>query len=160
MFLARIVLGERLTRAAALRIARIAGAAIVLWPTAPTPPRPAWRSQLPLPRSLADWLGVLGGAAFAFNDVMLRREADQPEEGRALAMFFGGALVAAALAAVLTAHDGRAAAPGRRRRVAVDARLTLVFCGNLALQYGAARLPANQTAVVMLARSCSRRPRR
>jgi drug/metabolite transporter (DMT)-like permease len=153
VLLARIVLGERLTRAAALRIALgIAGAAIVLWPTGADAAAPGLAMQLPLPRSLADWLGVLGGAAFAFNNVMLRREADQPEEGRALAMFFGGALVAAALAAVLTAH-GTVAPPrlGGGAWWPWTLGLTLVFlAGNLALQYGAARLPANQTAVVML----------
>jgi drug/metabolite transporter (DMT)-like permease len=152
VLLARIVLGERLTRAAALRIVLgVAGAAIVLWPTGADAAAPGLATQLPLPRTLADWLGVLGGAAFAFNNVMLRREADQPEEGRALAMFFGGALVAAALAAVLTAHG--TVAPPRMGSAGWPwtLGLTIVFlAGNLALQYGAARLPANQTAVVML----------
>jgi drug/metabolite transporter (DMT)-like permease len=46
---------------------------------------------LPLPRTLADGLGLLGGFTFALNNVMLRREAARPEEGRALAMFVGGA---------------------------------------------------------------------
>ena len=53
----------------------LAGAAIVLWPAGERPPAPA-SPLLPLPRSLADWLGVLGGFSFAFNNVMLRREAD------------------------------------------------------------------------------------
>jgi len=148
VLLARLVLGERLTPSAALRIAlALAGAAIVLWPTAP-----ALGLRLPLPRSLADWLGVVGGFSFAFNNVMLRREADRPEEGRALAMFVGGAIVAAALAAAL-AGEGRAPwlpAPAVAWLL-LTAGLTLLFLiGNLSLQYGAARLSANRTAVVML----------
>jgi drug/metabolite transporter (DMT)-like permease len=148
VLLARLVLGERLTPSAALRIAlALAGAAIVLWPTAP-----ALGFRLPLPRSLADWLGVVGGFSFAFNNVMLRREADRPEEGRALAMFVGGAIVAAALAAAL-AGEGRAPwlpAPAVAWLLPT-AGLTLLFLiGNLSLQYGAARLSANRTAVVML----------
>jgi drug/metabolite transporter (DMT)-like permease len=107
---------------------------------------------LPLPRSLADWLGVAGGFSFAFNNVMLRREAGRPEEGRALAMFAGGAIVAGMLASALTAAHAIASPPARAATwLAWLAALTLAFvAGNLALQYGAARLPANRTAVVML----------
>ena len=113
VLLARVVLGERLTQAAALRVAL---------GTARRSDRPLARQRravagrgfstlLPLPRSLADWLGIVGGFSFAFNNVMLRREAGRPEEGRALAMFLGGALVAGALAAVLTASGAVPASP-------------------------------------------------
>lgn len=155
VLLARLVLGERLTMAAGVRIALgVAGAAVVLWPTAAaggTAPA-SWSSLLPLPRSLADWLGIVGGFSFAFNNVMLRREAGRPEEGRALAMFLGGAIVAAALALVLSSGgDAPWPPPPSLAWVPLLAALTLLFlAGNLALQYGAARLPANRTAVVML----------
>jgi drug/metabolite transporter (DMT)-like permease len=148
VLLARLLLGEALTRLAALRVAlALAGAAIVLWP----PGASGW-AALPLPRTLPDWLGIVGGFSFALNNVMLRREAQRPEEGRALAMFFGGMSVAAVLALGL-AQAGQvpglpAPAPAW---VAGVAGLALLFlAGNLALQYGAARLPANVTAVVML----------
>ena len=155
VLLARAVLGERLTAAAALRIGLGAvGAAIVLWPSSPTGAAAGgnFLAMLPLPRSLADWLGVLGGFSFAFNNVMLRREADRPEAGRSLAMFLGGALVAAALAGALTARGLAPAPPAPSAAwLVLTAALTLFFvAGNLSLQYGAARLPANQTAVVML----------
>ncbi len=151
VLLARLVLGERLTSAGWLRIALgLVGAVVVLWPgggdAKPTP------VGLPLPGSLADWLGVIGGFSFAFNNVMLRREAHRPEEGRALAMFLGGAVVAAALAVALTA-SGRADPPPALAAAWLLplGGLTLLFLtGNLALQYGAARLPANRTSVVML----------
>ena len=154
VLLARAVLGERLTKAAALRIGLGAiGAAIVLWPPAAGDPAArGFADLLPLPRSLADWLGVVGGFSFAFNNVMLRREANRPEEGRSLAMFLGGALVAGALATFLTATGATAAPPAPAWPwLALTGALTLVFLvGNLSLQYGAARLPANRTAVVML----------
>ncbi len=154
VLLARVVLGERLTKAAALRIGLGAiGAAIVLWPPAASDGSASgWLAALPLPRSLADWLGIVGGFSFAFNNVMLRREASRPEEGRSLAMFVGGALVAAALAAFLTTSGSAPAPPAPAWPwVALTGALTLVFlAGNLSLQYGAARLPANRTAVVML----------
>lgn len=148
VLLARLLLHERLTRTTALRVLlALAGAAIVLWPA----DRSGW-DALPLPRSLPDWLGVLGGFAFALNNVMLRREARRPEEGRALAMFVGGTTVAAVLATTL-ALNGQvgwppSAAPGWMLGAF---GLAFVFLGgNLALQYGAARLPANVTSVVML----------
>jgi len=153
VLIARAVLGERLTRVAAARIALgTLGALIVLWPDASDAGAAAGGRALPLPRSLADWLGVVGGFSFAFNNVMLRREANRPEEGRSLAMFAGGALVAGALAATLTANGAIAPVPPPALPwLALALAVTVAFvAGNLSLQYGAARLPANGTAVVML----------
>lgn len=148
VLLARLVLGEPLTRTAALRVAlALAGAAIVLWPSG----RSGW-DALPLPRTLPEVLGIVGGFSFALNNVMLRREAHRPEEGRAFAMFLGGATVAGVLALTL-ALDGRAPWPPAPAAgwIAGALGLALLFLGgNLALQYGAARLPANVTSVVML----------
>jgi len=152
VLLARAVLGERLTRVAALRIALgTLGALIVLWPDA-SHVAATGGIALPLPRSLADWLGIVGGFSFAFNNVMLRHEAHRPEEGRSLAMFAGGALVAGALAAALSAEGAIAPPPPPAIAwLALALLVTVVFvAGNLCLQYGAARLPANGTAVVML----------
>jgi drug/metabolite transporter (DMT)-like permease len=156
VLIARILLGERLTRMAALRIALgTAGAAIVLWPDGTqhaTAATAGLDGMLPLPRSLADWLGVIGGFSFALNNVMLRREANRPEEGRSLAMFVGGAIVAGVLAVILGAGGAVPAIPAPAASwLALAGVLTVVFlAGNLSLQYGAARLPANRTAVVML----------
>ena len=151
VLLARVLLGETITRMAALRILlALAGAAVVLWPTA-VPGEPFWR-QLPIPRSLPDWLGVVGGFSFALNNVMLRREAQQPEAARALAMFIGGVLVAGVLAGAL-ASSGRMPWPPAVAAgwfwLAVGLSV-LFLLSNLALQYGASRLPANVTSVVML----------
>jgi len=144
VLLARLVLSERLDHRAVLRIGLgLAGAATVLWPAS---------GHAALAPSLADLLGIVGGMSFALNNVMLRREAARPEEGRALAMFLGGALVAGTLAAALGASDA-VPAPHIDTLAAVGLTLglALVFlAGNLALQYGAARLPANRTAVIML----------
>jgi drug/metabolite transporter (DMT)-like permease len=145
VLLARWLLGEALTRAALLRVAiSLAGAAVVLWPDD--------GSGWPLPRSLPDWLGVVGGFSFALNNVMLRREAHRPEEGRALAMFCGGVVVAGVLAFGLAGGGALPwpPAPATGWVIGALALAALFLAGNLALQYGAARLPANVTAVVML----------
>ena len=148
VLLARLLLHEPLTRMAAARVVlALAGAAIVLWPHGAT----GWE-QLPIPRSLPDWLGVLGGFSFALNNVMLRREALQPEEGRALAMFFGGALVSGLLATLLASNAQLPwpPAPAWGWLAGALALSVLFLVGNLALQFGASRLPANVTSVVML----------
>ena len=148
VLLARALLNEPLTRLAGVRVLiALAGAAIVLWPAE----RSGW-DAMPLPRSLPDWLGVIGGFSFALNNVMLRREAHRPEEGRALAMFAGGMGVAGVLALGL-ASAGTAPwlpAPQPAWLAGVFALAVLFLFGNMALQYGAARLPANVTSVVML----------
>ncbi|HEY0821057.1 MAG TPA: DMT family transporter [Rhizobacter sp.] len=145
VLLARVLLHEKLTWLAGARVLlALGGAAIVLWPED--------GSGFPLPRSLPDWLGVCGGFAFGLNNVMLRREAKQPEESRAMAMFLGGVLVAGTLATVL-AWRGEAAWPPAPTLgwVPLAVLLSAFFLvSNMALQYGAARLPANVASVVML----------
>lgn len=145
VLLARMLLHERLTRMAGLRIAlALAGAMVVLWP--------ADGSGLPLPRTLPEWLGVLGGFSFALNNVLLRREAAQPESARALAMFSGGVAVSLVLALSLGVSGSVAWPPAPALAWALPAlALALAFlAGNLALQHGAARLPAHTTAVIMI----------
>lgn len=149
VLLARLLLGERLTRMAALRVAfGLCGAATILWPEASSGSTSGW----PLPHSQADWLGVLGGFAFALNNVMLRREAEKPQEARALAMFVGGAGVAGTLALTLALHGALPWPTGPSSGwLGVALGLAIAFlASNLALQFGAARIPANLTAVVML----------
>jgi drug/metabolite transporter (DMT)-like permease len=149
VLLARLLLKEALTRAALLRVAMaLTGAAVVLWPAGGTTGGMA--GGLPLPRTLPEWLGVLGGFTFALNNVLLRREAHQPEAARALAMFAGGAVVSAVLALSLQASVPLPPAPAWGW-VAGGLLMGVAFLGgNMALQYGASRLPANVTAVVMI----------
>jgi drug/metabolite transporter (DMT)-like permease len=145
LLLARLLLGEALTALALLRVLlALAGAAIVLWPQGAA----AW----PVPQGVADWLALLGGFSFALNNVMLRREAQRSAAARALAMFAGGALVAGALAVVLSVA-GTAPwppAPGGAWMLGAVALGLLFLFSNLALQHGASRLPASATAVVMV----------
>ncbi len=144
VLLARLILGEPLTALAGLRILLALGGALAVL----APAQGGW----PLPSSLADGLGLLGGLTFAFNNVMLRREAARSPGARALAMFTGGVLVAG-LSALVMAGKGLAAwpsLPGPIWLIPLVAMALLFFASNLSLQYGAARLPANVTAVVML----------
>jgi len=142
--LARLLLHERLTAMATLRVAlALGGALVVLWPA-----DGGW----PVPRTLADGLGILGGFAFALNNVLLRREAAAPQEARALAMFGGGVVVSLAVAVPLamTAHIALPPAVDASWLPGVAGLALAFLAGNLALQYGAARLPAHTTAAVMI----------
>ncbi len=144
VLLARVLIGEPFGAAALWRVVlSLTGAAVVLWPA---------DGGLPLPRSLPEWLGVVGGFSFALNNVMLRREAGHPAAARALAMFLGGAAVAAVLALALSLRGDIAwPPPPQLRWVAGALAMGVVFlAGNMALQFGAARLPASVTAVVMV----------
>ncbi len=138
------LLGDRPTPGALLRLLlALSGLVIVLH-------RPD--SPWPVPESLADVLALLGGLSFAVTNALLFKLKDTPESSRMLAMFGGGAFMAA-----LTALLGSSSAvvvqsvlwqPGWIGPVLV---LTFAFlAGNIALQYGAARLPAHTTALVML----------
>jgi drug/metabolite transporter (DMT)-like permease len=143
VLLARLLLKEPLTPSAVLRVLlALTGAVIVLWPQ-------EGGSLWPL--HVTDLLGVIGGVSFALNNVMLKRESRRSESARALAMFLGGAMVATLLALAL-GHE-RVPPP-----IAVSASWLLFaaalgglfLLSNMGLQYGASRLPANATAVIML----------
>jgi drug/metabolite transporter (DMT)-like permease len=145
LLLARVILKEKLTPSAIARVAMaLAGAALVLSRGGSIGGASAG--------VLPDALALLGGFAFALNNVMLKREAAQPEQGRSLAMFLGGAVVAA-VTAVASSAAGSAGVqwPVASTAWALPAiGLALAFmASNLCLQYGAARLSAAATAVVM-----------
>lgn len=144
VLLARALLAEPITARSLLTIAlALAGAAVVLWPPE--------GGALPLPRSLADVLGIIGGFSFALNNVMLRREAARSDAARALAMFGGGFGVSAGIALALGAAHGVSVPPAPGAWIAGVLMLSTLFVmSNLALQYGAIRLPAYVTSVVML----------
>jgi drug/metabolite transporter (DMT)-like permease len=145
VLLARVLLKEPLTGGTLLRVGlALAGALVILWPQDSA----GW----PVPRTLPEWLGVVGGFSFALNNVMLRREAARSEAARALAMFAGGALVALVLSLLLSA---RGVVPGLPPPAwgwiaGVLVLGAFFLASNLSLQYGAARLSANATAVIML----------
>ena len=138
------LLGERPGVASLLRLAlALAGLAIVL----KTPDSP-W----PVPQSTSDWLALMGGFSFALTNILLRRLNQTPGEARILAMFGGGMMMAGgvALAGTVMGQIAVPPAPGTAW-VGVAALISLAFLsGNLALQYGASRLQASTTSLVMV----------
>ncbi|MDO9166974.1 MAG: DMT family transporter, partial [Rhodoferax sp.] len=144
VLLAWPLLGEKPTAGSVLRLAlALTGVVIVL----KTPASP-W----PVPESLADWLALMGGFSFALTNILLRRLNQTPGESRMLAMFGGGAVMATGVALVGMALGLVAAPPAPGMAWAGLALfISLAFLvGNLALQYGAARLSASATSLIML----------
>lgn len=142
--LARWLLNEPITRQSALRMAlALIGAALVLKPEGDGWPRLT---------ELADWLGLLGGMGFALTNVLLRQQAEQPAAARALAMFAGGVVVPGLLGWALWQASLIPPWPVLAAQWAWPALAMggLFILSNLALQYGAARLPVQLTSVLML----------
>lgn len=135
------LLGERPTGAALGRLAlALGGVVLVLYrPSALAPTQPG----------LADGLALLGGFGFALTNTLLRRWRDTPHDARALAMFTGG-LAMSALLALAIGSGGMPHALGGAWLPWALALAAAFLLGNLALQYGAARLPAQTTALIML----------
>ena len=137
------LLGEKPTAGSLLRLAlAMAGVLIVL--KAPGSP---W----PVPQGGADWLAIMGGLSFAVTNALLRKHSHTPGESRMLAMFGGSGLMAAA-AALLGMSQLVVPPPGLAAAglpVLLGLGLALM-ASNAALQYGAARLAAGTTAIVML----------
>jgi drug/metabolite transporter (DMT)-like permease len=166
LLLAWWMLGDRPTRGALMRLSlALVGVLLVL----KTPESP-W----PLPQDLSDVLALLAGFTFALTNIWLLRLQHTPESSRMLAMFGGGALMAtvcAALATLTGVIPVVFAAPLNGLEVSgmstwlSDANvlqtigiwtpyvmgLSAAFLvSNFTLQYGAARLSAHTTAMVMM----------
>jgi drug/metabolite transporter (DMT)-like permease len=144
VLLAWPLLGEKPSVGSLLRLGwALTGVVVVL----KTPAAP-W----PVPESLADGLALMGGFSFALTNILLKKLNHTPGEARMLAMFGGGAIMAT-LAALLGMGLGVVASPPALAWGWGGLALTLSLAfvaGNLALQYGAARLSASATSLIML----------
>ena len=148
VLLAWLLLGERPTRAALLRLLlAFTGIMIVLLPSNTTS-----MASAALHFSFADGLALMGGFCFAFTNVLLKKLNQTPSESRMFAMFFGGAMLALLAGTAGITQGWVNALPAISGSwVWLAAGLSLAFLmGNVALQYGASRLRSSTTSVVML----------
>ncbi|MDB5967114.1 MAG: family transporter [Polaromonas sp.] len=137
------LLGEKPSAGPLVRLVlAMAGVLIVL----KTPDSP-W----PIPQSGSDWLALLGGFSFAVTNALLRKMNAVPDSARMLAMFGGGAVLASGVALAGMAQHALPGPALAAAGIPVAIGLSLAFLvGNAALQYGAARLAASTTSLVML----------
>lgn len=147
VLLAWRILGERPTPAALWRLAlAFTGVVLVLLPEG----APATRLLQNL--SLADALALLGGFMFALTNVTLRRLHTVPGPARMFSMFGGCMLMALAVACIGLQVGVVEPFPAVNSTWVVTGLLLagVLMLGNWALQFGAARLAAGTTALVML----------
>lgn len=144
LLLAWPLLGEKPRTGAVLRLLlALAGMVIVL----KTPDSP-W----PVPAGLPDWLALVGGFCFALTNILLRRLEHSASDARMLSMFVGSAVMASTVAWVGQQLGVVTAMPWSSANwfgLAIGWGVALMV-GNLALQYGAARLTAGTTSLIML----------
>ena len=147
VLLAWRVQGERPTRTAVLRLVMaFAGVVLVMVPADTS------LQRLVGHLSGADLLALAGGFCFALTSVTLRRLHRVPSESRMLAMFGGGALMATASACtgLLVGFVPALPAPATSWVVLALLLAAAFLPTNYALQFGAARLAAGTTALIML----------
>ncbi len=148
LLLAWWLLDERPTRSALMRLSlALVGVVLVL-----KTPESSW----PLPQDLPDVLALLAGFCFALTNIWLLRLQHTPESSRMVAMFGGGAVMATVCALVATATGvigvvSVSALPQVATWAPYVVGLSAAFLvSNFTLQYGAARLNAHTTAMVMM----------
>ena len=143
VLVAWIMLGEKPRPAALLRLALAMTGVLIVLKT----PEASW----PVPQSTADWLALGGGFSFAITNALLRKYREAPGPSRMLAMFGGSGVLATAVA-LAGLWLGQMPAPALQAAgIPMLLGLTLAFmASNAALLYGAARLAAGTTAIVML----------
>jgi len=143
VLLARLLLAEKIDRRGALTLAiGMCGAVIMLW-------RPELGA--PLPRNGHEWLGMLGGFAFALCNVLVRREDRASPEAKSIAGAIGVAMVALPVAAMLSASrvDQWAALISEHVGLLAVVGIALM-ASSVAMQHGLSRLEANRAAVILL----------
>jgi drug/metabolite transporter (DMT)-like permease len=138
----RILLRERLNRMGVMVMAlSLGGAMIMLWQP---------NGDLPLPTNRAEWLALSAGVMFALSNVISRHLGGVSEGGKAVSIWTG--------VAVLTV-TGLWLYPGELDFIEhAEWRVWLLLLGvgaaigsmTYAVQYGLARVPANQAIVILL----------
>jgi drug/metabolite transporter (DMT)-like permease len=143
VLVAWILLDEKPTTASLLRLVMAMTGVLIVLKT----PGSAW----PLPNSVADGLALLGGFCFALTNVLLLKLKAADSSARMLAMFAGGAALPLAVASLGLAFSVLPAPALQLALWPVLVVLTVLFVvSNVGLQYGASRLAATTTSLVML----------
>ncbi len=141
LLFARLFLGERAGRAGGAVIGlSLAGAAVMLYRG----------GGLPLPANGAEWLGLSSGFGFALTNVLTRKTRDVPIETRALWVFAGVTLIAAAVAAGETATAAAIAGLGADRWLLLAGVTLALLLATFTVQYGLSHVSANRAVVILL----------
>ncbi|KMZ13820.1 putative transmembrane protein [Candidatus Burkholderia humilis] len=143
---AHFILRDRLTLAdAALLLLSLAGAVTMLWSPA---------LGMPLPASLAEWVGLMGSMGFAMSNVLvvkITRELPQMKSEIRTAVIFGGAAIVASLVSLFEPMPAPPTSAQLGRVALIVLALGVVLAvNNMIVQIGLARVPANRASIIML----------
>ena len=141
VILAHLLLKERLNRAGAMvMLAAGGGALVMLWQP----------GDWPLPGNRAEWLGLSAGLMFAISNVVSRRLDGVEEGAKAVAVWAGVTLLTVIGLILAPAELDFAASASALTWLLIVAVATLIASMTFAVQYGLARVPANQAIVIFL----------
>lgn len=141
VILARILLGERLTRRSGALVAlSLTGALVMLWP----------ETGLPLPANAAEWLGMSGGMSFAALNVLSKGADRVSIETKSLATWGGVLIVSAIWLALGGGVWAVPAAIGWPEGLVLLLLGVVMFAITVIIQHGIARVPANTAIVIFL----------
>jgi len=138
----RILLGEKLNRAGVMIMAlSLGGAMVMLW-------RP--EGGLPLPTNRGEWLGLSAGVMFALSNVIARHLSDVSEGSKAVSVWAGVSVLTLAGLLLYPAELDFVGQAGWDVWALLLAIGIAIGSMTYAVQYGLARVPANQAIVIFL----------
>lgn len=142
LIFSRLLLGEKAGPFGYLVIAlSLAGAIVMLWQ-----PGGRW----PLPYSAAEWLGLAAGMTFALANVLSRKATEFDEVIKAGSVWVGVTLVSLPVAMLTEQPIQALGSMDTQTWLLVGLIAVVLFCVNLAVQFGLARIAANRAIVIML----------
>ncbi|MFP5403260.1 MAG: DMT family transporter [Gammaproteobacteria bacterium] len=138
----RLLLGERLNRVGVWVMAlSLGGAMVMLWQP---------NGELPLPRNAAEWLALSAGVAFALSNVISRHLSGVADGARSVAIWAGVLVLTVVGLAVSPAELDFTAGAGAGVWLLLAGVGLAIGSVTYAVQYGLARVPANQAIVIFL----------
>ena len=138
----RVLLGEKLNRVGVGVMAlSLGGAVVMLW-------RPD--GEWPLPTNRAEWLALSAGVAFALSNVISRHLAGVADGARSVSIWLGVLLLTLAGLVAVPGDLGFVAGAGGSVWLLLVGVGLAIGSVTYAVQYGLARVPANQAIVIFL----------
>lgn len=138
----RILLHEKLNRVGMMVMAlSLGGAMIMLWQP---------NGDLPLPTNRAEWLALSAGMMFAFSNVISRHLGGVTEGAKSVSIWAGVAVLTVAGLWLFPAELGFIERAGWHVWLLLLGVGVAIGSMTYAVQYGLARVPANQAIVIFL----------
>lgn len=141
IFFARFLLNEQLSvQGYAVMALSVMGAVVMLWQP---------ETHIPLPVSLGDWMGLLGGIMFALVNVLIRKDQSHTIQLKSIAIWLGATVIGFGCSLIL-------ASPLIISEITLQIWLILLAVGilmfilSVVIQYGLTYTPANRAIIFLM----------